>query len=381
MKNISLFCATYHVEECLEEIKECLECGWTGMGFKTVAFEEKWKEYTGLNNAYYLNSATAGLNLAVEILAEQNGWEQGDEVITTPLTFVSTNHCIPLAGLKAVFADIDDTNCLSPDSVRERITDKTRAVIFVGMGGCSGHYPEIVNICKQYSLRLILDASHMAGTRVNGIMPGQEADAVIYSFQAVKNLPTADSGMLCFKEKEYDEIARKKGWLGINKDTYARSENPGEYKWKYDVEYIGQKYHGNSVMAAIGLVQLKYLDEDNNYRKQLAKWYKEFLSIEPELIRFVTVPEGCDSSCHLFQILIDHRDEVLQKLNEIGIHPGVHYIDNTEYRMYDYARGTCPKAAYVSEHVLSLPMHLRITKEDVEFICRNIIRFTRELKG
>ncbi|MBR6771133.1 MAG: DegT/DnrJ/EryC1/StrS family aminotransferase [Lachnospiraceae bacterium] len=371
---IQLFTPRYEVEECLEEIRECLEKGWTGLGFKTVEFEEQWKKYTGFPFAHFLNSATIGLNLAVEILKEEYQWQDGDEIITTPLTFISTNHAIARAGMKAAFADIDDTLCLNPDSVRERITEKTRAVIFVGIGGNIGRYAEIVKLCKEKGLKLILDAAHMAGTRVNGEIPGREADVVVYSFQAVKNLPTADSGMICFKNGKFDEIVRKKAWLGINKDTYTRSTNSGNYKWKYDVEYVGEKAHGNSVIASIGIVQLRYLDRDNAYRRQIASWYRERLAKYADKIGLVRIPSECSSSTHLFQILVENRDEVILQLNAAGIYPGVHYADNTQYRMYDYAQGTCPHAEYVSDHVLSLPMHLYLTFEDVQFIADEVIK-------
>ncbi len=180
-RDIQLFKPTYAVDECLEEIRECLEIGWTGLGFKTVKFEEAWKEYTGLPHAHYLNSATAGLNMAVEILKQEKGWADGDEIITTPLTFISTNHAIALSNMHAVFADIDDTNCLDPKSVEARITDKTRAVIFVGFGGNAGHYEEVAKICKEHGLALILDAAHMSGTRLHGEIPGKDADVVVYS--------------------------------------------------------------------------------------------------------------------------------------------------------------------------------------------------------
>lgn len=372
---IQLFRPKFEVEECLEEIRECLEKGWTGLGFKTIQFEEDWKKYTGLPFAYYLNSATIGLNFAVDILKETSGWEDNDEIITTPITFVSTNHAIPRAGLKAVFADVDDTLCLSPKSVEDRITEKTRAVIFVGIGGNIGHYYEIVRICKEHNLKLILDAAHMAGTRYLGEMPGREADVVVYSFQAVKNLPTADSGMICFRDGNLDEIARKKGWLGINKDTYTRTTNAGNYKWKYDVEYIGEKAHGNSVMASIGIVQLKYLDRDNAYRRQIAKWYRERFEDYTDKIELVTVPIGCESSTHLFQILVEDRDGLILDLNAHEIYPGVHYADNTEYRMYDYDKGKCPYAAHVSAHVLSLPIHMHLTYQDVQNITDRVIDF------
>lgn len=365
----------YEVEECLSEIKECLEIGWTGMGFKTEQFENAWKKYTGLSNAYYLNSATAGLYLAFDVLKRVKDWDDGDEVITTPMTFVSTNHAILKAGLKPVFADIDDTMCLDPKSVERAISKKTKAVIFVGIGGNTGHLEEIASICRENNLILVLDAAHMSGTRLNGSCPSLLADVSIYSFQAVKNLPTADSGILCFRDEQMDEMARKIGWLGINKDTYSRSGSGGTYKWRYDVEFIGEKYHGNSVMAAIGLVQLKYLDRDNAYRRQLAHWYREQLQELEGKIKFVDIPSGCESSFHIFQIMVEDRDGLMEHLNQHDIYPGVHYVENTEYSMFAYAHGTCPKAEYASAHTITLPMHLGVTREDVNNICELVREF------
>lgn len=376
---IQLFVPTFEIEECLAEIRDCLEKGWTGLGYKTVEFEEAWKNYTGLNHAHFLNSATAGLNLALEVLHEKLWKDEEGEVITTPLTFVSTNHAILRTGLRPVFADVDDTLCLSPDSVSSRITDKTKAVLFVGIGGNTGHYKEIVKICEENNLKLILDAAHMGGTRyVDGEMPGKEADVVVYSFQAVKNLPTADSGMVCFKDAEFDGIVRKKTWLGINKDTYLRTTSGGTYKWRYDVESVGEKYHGNSIMASIALVQLRYLDRDNAYRRQIASWYRKGFEEYKDKIKLVNIPSNCESSCHLFQIIVESRDEMMLALNQQEIYPGVHYVDNTEYRMYAYADGTCPNARYISEHVISLPMHLRLTYEDVQKIINTVIEFINQ---
>lgn len=373
--SIQLFMPTFDVDGCLAEIKECLEVGWTGLGFKTVQFEDEWKKYTGMPNAHFLNSATSGLNLAFEILKEEYNWEDDDEVITTPLTFVSSNHAILLSGLKPIFTDVDDTFCLNPSEIEKNITSRTKAVLFVGIGGNSGYYEDIVSICEKYNLKLILDAAHMAGTRVNNEIPGKEAEVVVYSFQAVKNLPTADSGMICFKRKDFDEIARKKSWLGINKDTYARTNSSGNYKWKYDVEYVGQKYHGNSIMAAIGLVQLKHLDEDNAYRRQISEWYTQGFKTYEDKIKLVVIPESCESSRHLFQVLVEDRDGLMLALNSSDIYPGVHYIDNTHYKMYDYAVNTCPKASFISDHVISLPIHMRLSYEDVQKVISEVIKF------
>ena len=208
----------YRKEEILKEIAECLDKGWTGLGFKTTEFEEKWKEFTGLPHAHMVNSGTAGLHLALAIFKQFYGWSEGDEIITTPLTFVSTNHAILYERLDPVFADVDpETLCLSPESVLDRITDRTRAVIYVGVGGRVGHLEQISKICKQRGIKLILDAAHMAGTRLWKKHVGLESDVSVFSFQSVKNLPTADAGMICFRDGELDARARKMSWLGIDK--------------------------------------------------------------------------------------------------------------------------------------------------------------------
>ena len=371
--HIALFSPQFRVDECVAEIRECLENGWTGLGFKTVAIEEAWKDYTGLPHAHFINSNTAGLHLALECLKARFGWGADSEIITTPLTFVSTNHAILHAGMRPVFADVDDYLCLDPESVAARITPKTRAVIFVGMGGNVGQYDAVVALCERHGLKLILDAAHMSGTRVRGRHVGAEAEATVFSFQAVKNLPTADSGMICFRDAADDAKVRKLTWLGINKDTYTRTVSEGAYKWRYEVEDVGYKYHGNSIMAAIALVQLKYLDHDNAYRRRLAGWYRANLAGRNE-IQLISVPEECESSSHLFQIRVRNRDLLMLALNETGVFPGVHYRDNTEYRVYAFAAGTCPKAAQASNELISLPLHLRLTRTDVDYVCQQVVR-------
>jgi dTDP-4-amino-4,6-dideoxygalactose transaminase len=373
-----LFVPNFRVEECLVEIKECLEKGWTGLGFKTVAMEDAWRAYTGLPNAHFLSSNTVGLHLAFHLLKLKHGWNDGDEIITTPLTFVSTNHAIVEAGLKPVFADVDEYLCLAPTDVERKITDKTRAVIFVGIGGNTGRYERVLEICRDRGLKMVLDAAHMAGTRVSGRHVGHDADVAVFSFQAVKNLATADSGMICFAEGEDDERARKLTWLGINKDTYARTTSQGSYKWMYDVEELGFKYHGNSIMAAIGLVSLKYLDRDNAYRRQLAEWYQSTIA-SIKNIDVVPVAPGCESSRHLFQIRAKKRDELMMVFHENEIYPGVHYRDNTEYGLYSYGQGTCPNAAKASKEILSLPMHMGVTKVDIDRVAEVLQKFSEKL--
>ena len=358
----------FHVDECLDEIKECLEKGWTGMGFKTVQFEEEWKKYTGHKYAYYLNSNTVGLHLAVKILKNRFNWNDEDEIISTPITFVSTNHAILYEGLHPVFADVDEYLCLDPNDVERKITPKTRAVIFVGYGGRVGRLEEIIKICKKHNLRLILDAAHMSGTKVNGVCPGtwDGVDVAVYSYQAVKNLPTGDSGMICWNDENGDKLSRQIAWLGINKDTYARS-NKGTYAWKYDVDYVGYKYNGNAIMASIALVQLKYLDEENQRRRQIVAMYNDGFKSNPR-IKVVPANHSNECSYHLYELIVEDREKLLDDLSKEGINCGVHYRDNTEYSMYKYANGTCPYAHDVSQHLITVPLHMWLTDDEVKQI-------------
>lgn len=367
----------YHVDECLDAVRECLEIGWTGMGFKTVEFEKAWKEYTGHKNAYYINSNTVGLHLAVQILKMRNGWNDGDEIISTPITFVSTNHAIMYENLRVTFADVDEYLCLDPEDVEKKINDKTRAVIFVGYGGRVGQLDKIIEICKKHGLKLILDAAHMSGTRVNGVCPGtwDGVDVTVYSYQAVKNLATGDSGMICWNDEEDDKLTRQLAWLGINKDTYARS-NKGTYAWKYDVDYVGYKYNGNAIMAAVGLVQLKYLDEENARRRQIVEMYNQGFKNNPNI---KVIPANYSDECayHLYELMVPDREALLDKLSQEGINCGVHYRDNTEYSMYSYANGTCPNAHEWSQHLITMPLHMWLSDEDVKTIIEKVNEFVR----
>tara|TARA_Y100000356_G_scaffold33814_1_gene25487 strand:- start:399 stop:1580 length:1182 start_codon:yes stop_codon:yes gene_type:complete len=388
--SINVLKPKYRTDEILTEIKKCFDKSWTGMGYKTVEFEEAWKDYTKLPHAHFLNSNTSGLHLALNIFKTQEGWNDGDQVITTPLTFVSSNHAILYERLQPVFADVDETLCLCPKSVEERITNKTKAIMYVGMGGNAGNLKEIMYICKQYKLKLILDAAHMSGTYTRELAPdgsgyairhtGWEADASIFSFQSVKNLPTADGGMICFKEEKYDKLVRQIAWLGIDKDTYSRSDDKGSYKWRYDVPNVGFKYHGNSIMASIGLIQLKYLDEDNDRRNEIANLYDELLfnrGLNYKTSSIMKIPMSWHthkSSRHLYQLLLndDVRDRVIDEFYKNKIYPGVHYVDNTLYPMYFNSYGTCPKAHQYSKQLITLPIHLGLTDEDCEKVVNTL---------
>ena len=374
MDKIALFKPKFRVEETLAEIKQCLELGWTGIGYKTDQFEQLWCDYTGLQNCHFLNSATAGLHLAVNIFKNELGWNEGDEVITPSITFVSTNHSILYESLVPVFSDIDESLCLDPNELMKKISKRTRAVIYVGIGGNAANFKEIVQICKQRGLILILDAAHMSGTKwVNsGDHIGREADCTVFSYQAVKNCPTSDAGAVCFRDKKFDFQARQKSWLGISSNTYDRAKKGG-YKWDYEVNDLGYKYNGNSIAAAMAIVSLKYLDEDNARRRQIADLYDSAFR-DNGLISPIAHDRKITSSRHLYQILVDRRNDFIKHMEDRGISCGMHYKPNNEFELYrEFDGESLSMTRALSRKIVSLPMHLYLTDDEVKYIvdCAN----------
>jgi len=263
MKNIQLFKPYYRTKEILDLIEVQCSKGWTGFGDLTDKFEKEFKEYLHAKTVHMLNSATAGLHLAVLQLKEKYNWQDGDEIVSTAITFASTNHAILYNNLKPIFADIDEFGTLDLKSVKEKINKSTKAIMFVGLGGQIGRLKEIIELAKQYNLKLILDAAHMGGTKDLNHIPICSQDGIdvcIHSFQSVKNLPSSDSGTICWNSDDAEEMdaqSRRLSWLGINKTTFDRSSSEkGSYKWYYDIDKIGYKMHSNSII--IDLYVFKY---------------------------------------------------------------------------------------------------------------------------
>ncbi len=354
------------------------------MGYKTIEIEEKWKDVYGFRNAHFMTSNTAGLFLAIETLKSYYEWDDSSEIISTPITFVATNHAVINAGLRLAFAEVDTSLNLSPSSVESCINPNTKAIIFVGIGGNTANYQKIKEIARKHNLKLILDAAHMAGSYLHGKHVGVESDCAVFSFQAVKNMPTADSGMLCFNKNDLDSYARARSWLGITKDTYSRTNSSGVYKWDYDVPVVSNKYHGNSIMAAMALVSIRYLEDDNQHRRKLAKMYESIFS-ETSCVTPVVHERNHDStfsSQHLFQIMLPlsiDRNDFIERLNGCGIYPGVHYKSNSFFDPYKHLATHVRDSESYSQRILSLPLHISLTESDVEFIALRVIADAKKI--
>jgi len=386
---IQLFRPVYEVEECLAEIREVLESGWAGTGPKCAKFEKLWGEYIGNPNTHYVSSATAALHIAMRLC----DLKPGSKVVTTPITFCSSNSIILYENHIPVFADIDPkTLCLSVDSVIESVvSNDADAVVWVHYSGYATPQFEEFMIWRNEvrpNLKVIEDCAHAAGAWYREVLSGNKTQREMvgsrtdtfscHSFQAVKNLNTADSGSIQVPE-EYLERVKKLAWLGIDKSTYTRtgSKMGNElYKWKYNIEELGWKYNGNDVMAAIALVQLKKLDSYNEKRSENYNTYvHEFEKFGMEMIY-----QGDNSSHHLCVTLVEKREEAMQALKEHGFAPGVHYLPNYEFPVFEkfYKKGSCPVAESLSGMILTLPNHLQVEQKHIEQISKIIFESQKE---
>ena len=368
---IPVFRPSYGEQE-FEAVREVLASGWVGLGPKTAEFEKRFAEYLGVADAVALNSGTAALHLAM-ILADV----RDHEVITTPVTFVSTNHAILYCGGEPVFADVEpDTANIDPESVSHLVTDRTRAVVCMHYGGRPCKMDALTAIAREHDLVLIEDAAHGCGGEWHGQKLGTIGDYGCFSFHAVKNLATGEGGMIVTDDPEEVVRLRRLRWLGITKDTWSR-ETFTQYSWYYTVEEVGYKYHMHDISAAIGLVQLARLADLNARRAQLAKRYDEALA-GLDWIRRPVVEPDTKPAWHNYAIQTDHRDALNLYLAERGISTGVHYIPSNRYEMYKACRGETPVAEALWKRLLTLPLYPDLTDEDFEQVVDGIRAFGRE---
>ena len=360
-------------DNSIKAVSEVLGSGWIGLGPKTKEFEDNFSEYIGVKYTVALNSCTSALHLAMKLI----GIKAGDEVITTPFTFVSTNHAILYEGGMPVFADVqEDTLNIDPKDIVNKITPKTKAIICVHFAGYPCDMNEIYDIARVYNLVVIEDAAHAAGASYQGKKVGSISSITCFSFHAVKNLPMGDGGAITTNNEFFNDRLRKLRWLGINKDTFKRTEiddlgmNVRAYAWKYDVEEVGYKYHMNDINAVIGIEELKLLDKNNDRRREIGQMYYEGLK-NVDGVELLKYKDDRITSQHTFVIKVDRRDYLITHLKNNGVNPGVHYQRNDYYSMYN--KTDLKVVEKVQDRLLSLPVHLGLSNDDVEHVI-NLIR-------
>jgi len=357
-------------EDELEALRKVFASGWIGLGEETAQFENEFSRYLKIPYVVGLNSCTSALDMSLRML----DIAQGDEIIVPTVTFVSTAHAVLYNRATPIFADIcPDTMQIDPDDIERKISTRTKAIIVVHYGGRPVDFDSILSISQD--IPIIEDAAHACGATYKGTKCGALGSMGCFSFHAVKNLSMGDGGALTLNHAHHAERAKKLRWLGIDKGTWDRTDYDMKYWWEYQVEEIGLKCHMNDIQASIGRVQLRKLDENNRFRKQIAEMYHERLGDVP----WISMPHQDDaafsSSWHLFCIRTGKdRNRLSLHLQKNGISAGVHYKPLHLYKCYG-SSPVLPKAEETFQEILSLPIHLKLTNDDIDYICEKIREF------
>jgi dTDP-4-amino-4,6-dideoxygalactose transaminase len=360
----------------IDEVVACMQSGWLGTGPKVAQFEEDFKRYVNAPYAVAVNSCTAALHLA--ILAA--GLQPGDEVITTPLTFCATVNAIIHAGATPVLVDVDPhTMNIDPARIEEKITSRTRAILPVHFAGRPCDMQAICAIVEKHGLKLIEDCAHAIETEHQGRKAGTFGDFGCFSFYVTKNVVTGEGGMVVARDE--DDAARIKmlALHGMSRDAWKRFGDEG-HKHYFVVE-CGYKYNMMDIQAAIGLHQLKRVEENWLRRKQVWEQYQAAFADLP-----LTLPapaeENTRHAYHLYTILVDEtdtgicRDAFLDAMTNENIGVGVHYLSIPEHPYYQETFGwrpeDYPNAMRIGRQTVSLPLSAKLTEEDVTDVVRAV---------
>jgi len=368
-------------EDEIAEVEACLRSGWLTTGPRAMRFEEELARFLGVRHALGASSGTAALHLA--ILGA--GVEPGDEVITTPMTWVSTANVVLHAGARPVFVDIEPgTLNLDPARVAAAVGPRTRAILPVHFAGQPCDEDALREIAAAHGLALVEDAAHALGASYKGRPIGSIGDATMFSFHPAKNLTTGEGGALVTDSDAIAARARRLRFHGIEQN--AESRFGGRGAGAYDVLEAGFKYNFTDLQAALGLRQLERLDAMNARRRALARAYVEQLAHLPWATPLATAPYEHVHAWHLMVVKLEiealtvTRDEVIAELRENGIAPGLHFVPlhlQTLYRpmVEDPARLAVSTDAYA--RILSLPLFPDMTDEDVTMVVETLRKILR----
>ena len=369
-------------EDEIRELVDTLRSGWITTGPKTERFAADFLEYVGGRFAVPVSSATAGLHVALLAL----GVKPGDEVITTPMTFVATLNTIVHCGAVPVLVDIDAATLnIRVEQVERCITPRTRAIVPVHYVGQPADLDPLLALAQSRGIALLEDAAHAAGTEYKGRRIGSFPTTSVFSFHPNKNITTGEGGMIVTEDENVFEQASLLKFHGMDREAWKRFAKEGSPR--YDVAVPGFKYNMMDIQAALGLHQLKRLDAFIAERTRLAARYEKALFGLAGLILPQRVPYPSRHAWHLYTPLIDidrltlSRDAVMAELKSRNIGTGLHYTAAHEFSYYAQRFGwkpeDYPEAHFVSERILSLPLFPGMTDGDQD----DVIEAVREVLG
>lgn len=357
---------------------DALDSGWITKGPKVAAFEQDFCAYTGADQALALNSCTAALHLA--LLGFEIG--PGDEVITTPLTFVATVNMIVVTGATPILVDVDPkTFNLDVAALEAAITPRTKAMIPVHLAGQPCDLEPMLALAHKHGIKIIDDAAHAIGSAYHGKPIGSWCDASAFSFYATKNITTGEGGMLTSPHADFMDKVRPLSLHGLSKDAWKRYSAAGFQH--YLVDAPGFKYNMTDIQAALGIEQLKKCDALTARRRERVSHYREQLQGLP--LRFQEPIPNIENSYHLFAVALDteqltiSRDQVLQAMHSAGIGCSVHFIPVHRHPYYQRSlqlpENALPVASELGEQLLSLPLYPDLARSDQD----RVIEVLRDL--
>lgn len=365
----------FYGRQCLEDddiqaVVETLQSDLITCGPKVEEFERRLCEEVGAKYAVAVSNGTAALHLA----AIAAGIKEGDEVIVSPITFAASANCVLYCGGTPIFADINpETYNIDPMSIREKITERTKAIVAVDFTGQAVELDEIRKICDEYNLLLIEDAAHSLGTKYNGKAIGSIADMTTFSFHPVKTITGGEGGAITTNnEVLYKKIYRLRTH-GITRDQ-EQMLNSSDEPWYNEQVDLGYNYRITDFQAALLVSQLGKLERFSKRRKEIVKMYNDAFSHVPEIIVQKEIPES-DTTRHLYiirlnlELLTCTRRQFFDALYAENVCPQVHYLPvywHGYYQKLGYKKGLCPNAEKLYEEIMSIPLYPLLTDEDVE---------------
>lgn len=363
-------------EEEIEEVVKTIKSGWLGTGPKVQRFEEEFRKYVGAKYAVALNSCTAGLHLALEVL----GVGPGDEVITTPMTFAATANVIVHRRARPVFVDVErETMNIDPRLIEAAITPRTKAIIPVHLAGRPCKMDQIMAIARRHGLHVIEDAAHAIEAWYGDQKVGSIGDITAFSFYVTKNVVAGEGGMVTTNKAEWAEEIRIKSLHGISKDAWKRYLSAGFQP--YETLYPGYKYNMTDIQASLGIHQLARVEQNLKIREKIWQRYNEAFADIPEIITPLE-EEGIRHARHLYTILLRveelkiDRNQFIEALKAENIGTGIHYVALHLHKYYretfGYKRGDFPNAEYISDRTVSLPLSAKLTEADVDDVIRAV---------
>ncbi len=366
-------------DEEIAEVVDTLKSGWVTTGPKAKRFEADFSAFLGDESlhAIAVNSATAGLHLALEAL----GIGPGDEVITTTHTFTATAEVVRYLGADVKLVDIDPATLnIDPAAIEAAITPRTKLIMPVHYAGLAADMPAILTIARRHGLKVVEDAAHALPTTCGGQLIGTlGSDATVFSFYANKTITTGEGGMLVTRDEALARRARVMRLHGMNRDAFDRFTATVP-SWYYEVVAPGFKYNLTDIAAALGIHQLRRAQAFQQQRVQLAAWYDEGLAGLP----LITPPQAAAGDMHAWHLYVlrladgagIERDRFIERLFDAGIGCSVHYIP---LHLHPYWRdryaldaAQFPHSQHAYERMVSLPLYTRMTQDDVQRVVRAV---------